>query len=286
VDRFTLSVRLSHANGQPGADWWLTAVYGPTAADLKLVFLDELRAIRSAITGPWVVAGDFNLIVDARDKCNVRLNRRSMDMFRRCLNDLELRESNLLGRRYTWSNERETPTMAKLDRWFGSAKWDEMHPDASLTALSSSLSDHCPILMTSASPLPLKRRFQFESFWTKLDGFLEEVEVLWGREAVLANPMINLDRKLHKLARGLQRWSQRKVGSIRDLMLMANELISRLDVAQESSRSRPMRVGSAEASSYVSWAWHLLSALSRGRELGWLACAPGTPMPNISGFCH
>jgi hypothetical protein len=67
----------------------------------------------------------------------------------RYLNDLELKESNLLGRQYTWSNERDAPTMAKLDRWFGSVEWDEMHPDASLLALSSSLSDHCPILMAT-----------------------------------------------------------------------------------------------------------------------------------------
>jgi hypothetical protein len=45
----------------------------------------------------WAVASDFNLIVDARDKSNARLNHRSMSMFRRCLNDLELRESNLFG---------------------------------------------------------------------------------------------------------------------------------------------------------------------------------------------
>jgi hypothetical protein len=238
-DRFSISVLLSRANGLPGTEWWLTAVYGPTAEDLKPVFLDELRAIRTAIAGPWAVAGDFNLIIDARDKSNARLNRRSMDLFRRCINDLELRESNLLGRRYTWSNEREMPTMAKLDRWFGSVEWDDLHPEASLTALSSSLSDHCPILMASASALPLKRRFRFKSFWTKLDGFLEEVAALWESGPVSENPLFNLDRKLRYLSRGLQRWSQRRVGSIRDLMLMANELISRLDVAQESRALSP-----------------------------------------------
>jgi hypothetical protein len=233
-DRFSLSVKLSHANGHPGAEWWLTAVYDPTAGDLKPVFLDELRATRAAIACPWAVAGDFNLIIDARDKSNVRLNRRSMDMFRRCINDLELRESSLLGHRYTWSNERKMPTMAKLDRWFSSVEWDDMYLEASLMALSSSLSDHCPILMVSASFLPLKRCFRFESFWAKLDGFLEEVDALWGKDAVSVNPMLNLDRKLRNLSYGLQRWSKRKVGSIRDLMLMANELISRLDMAQES----------------------------------------------------
>jgi hypothetical protein len=68
--------------------------------------------------------------------------------------------------------------MVKLDRWFGSVEWDEMHPDACLSALSSSLSDHCPILMSTAVVLPIKRRFRFQRFWVKLDGFLAEVENL------------------------------------------------------------------------------------------------------------
>jgi hypothetical protein len=47
------------------------------------------------------------MIADARDKNNANLNRRVMATFRAVINDLELKESCLLGRRYTWSNERE-----------------------------------------------------------------------------------------------------------------------------------------------------------------------------------
>jgi hypothetical protein len=91
--------------------------------------------------------------------------------------------------------------------------------------------------------LPLKRRFQFECFWLKLDGFHELVEAVWGKERVSANPLVNLDRKLRKLARGLQGWSQRKVGSVRDQILMANELILCLDVAQESRQLSAEELG-------------------------------------------
>jgi hypothetical protein len=167
------------------------------------------------LNGPWAVSGDFNLIMDARDKSNAHLNCRSMEMFRRCMNDLELRESHLLGRRYTWSNERALTTMVKLDRWFGSVEWSDMHIDASLSALSSSLSDHCPIPMSTVVALHVKRRFLFERFWTKLSGFRDVVVELWGSESISENPLLNLDQKLRRLARGLQRWSQQKVVSIR-----------------------------------------------------------------------
>ena len=90
--------------------------------------MEELRAVRNAFPGPWAVAGDFNLILEAADKNNDRLNRRMMGRFRRLLNDLELQEQDLLGRRYTWSNERRTPTLVKLDRWFSSVDWEALNP--------------------------------------------------------------------------------------------------------------------------------------------------------------
>jgi hypothetical protein len=39
---------------------------------------------------------------------------------------------------------------------------------------------------------------------------------------------------MHKLAKDLQRWHQKRVGSVRDQLLVANEVILQLDIAQES----------------------------------------------------
>jgi hypothetical protein len=120
TDCFLVSILLSTEGGQT---LWLTAVYGPCSLPLKPGFLDELRFLRGVCTGPWAVADDFNLILEAHDKNNTNVNRRSMTMFRRAVKDLELKESNLLGRRFTWSNERATPTLERIDRWFGSVVW-------------------------------------------------------------------------------------------------------------------------------------------------------------------
>jgi hypothetical protein len=165
IDRFSVSVLLSQEGGQP---WWLTTVYGPTVDDMRALFLDEFRMLRGSLAGPWAVAGDFNMILDMRDKNNANINRRRMAMFRRFVNDLELRDANLLGRRYTWSNGRDPPTLERLDRWFSSLDWDALHPTASLSALSSSLSDHAPLLMsTAASGGSLSRAFGSSSMGSR-----------------------------------------------------------------------------------------------------------------------
>ena len=129
VDSYSVSLQLSYIGGVP---WALTVVYGPTVDSRKLEFLEELRQVRTAFPGPWAVAGDFNLILEAADKNNDRINRRMMGRFRRLLNDLELKEQDLVGRRYTWSNERRTPTLVKLDRWFCSVDWELSFPDCLL----------------------------------------------------------------------------------------------------------------------------------------------------------
>jgi endonuclease/exonuclease/phosphatase family metal-dependent hydrolase len=110
----------------------LTCVYGPQAEADKIAFLDELRDIRGYHQGPWALCGDFNTIYRAEDKNNGNLNRRMMGRFRRFLNDCELKEIYLHGRRYTWSNERETPTLVRLDRVFVTVPWEELHSSCTL----------------------------------------------------------------------------------------------------------------------------------------------------------
>lgn len=125
-----------------GAEWWFTGVYGPHQDSEKLGFLEELREVRNLCPGPWVIAGDFNMIYSAEDKNNDNLNRALMGRFRRFVNDLELKEIPLIGRRYTWSNEREAPTLVKLDRVLCTADWEAMFPDCILQSQATEISDH------------------------------------------------------------------------------------------------------------------------------------------------
>ena len=109
-DNYSVSVQFSQESGQT---WWLTCVYGPQGNDEKILFLQERRDIRAACLGPWMVAGDFNLIYKDKDKNNSNLNRAMMGRFRKLINDLALKELPLLGRKYTWSNLQESPTLVK-----------------------------------------------------------------------------------------------------------------------------------------------------------------------------
>jgi hypothetical protein len=59
-----------------------------------------------------------------------------------------------------------------------------------------------------------KRRFDFEAFWTKLEGFQEAVSSAWATVPAGACPLLTLSAKLKATARGLQGWSEKKVGHV------------------------------------------------------------------------
>ena len=113
VNNYSISVQFS---SPLGPTWWLTCVYGPQGDDNKLLFLQELRDVRAACHGPWVLLGDFNLIARAVDKNNDNLKRAMMGRFRRLINNLGLHDVHLHGRKFTWSNQQDSPTLVKLDR--------------------------------------------------------------------------------------------------------------------------------------------------------------------------
>jgi hypothetical protein len=84
---------------QDATEWTLTNVYRPQLEADKIAFLEELNSIQQGIQGIQS-EGDFNLIYKTKDKSNSRLNRRLMGRFKAVLDELELRELPLHGRKF------------------------------------------------------------------------------------------------------------------------------------------------------------------------------------------
>lgn len=202
VGAFSVTAKVSPTTGDD--PWWFTCVYGPQSDDQKALFLEELAAIRDTCQGAWVVAGDFNMIINEHDKNNARINRQNMSRFRRTVNELELKDLHLHGRLFTWSNERERPTLVKLDRVLCSPEWEELFPYCYLQALSTGIADHCPLLLQSNSNIKAKPRFHFEVFWSKFDDFLATVEHSWKCDATIVNPFRRLDCLLRNVTRSFK----------------------------------------------------------------------------------
>ena len=113
-------------------EWSLSVVYGPQGDAEKIAFIDELKLLGPSMRTEWVLLGDFNLITKAADKSNSNINRRMIGKFTTALHALQLREIELSGRKYTWTNDQAIPTMSKIDHVFVSDDWDMLFPDVHL----------------------------------------------------------------------------------------------------------------------------------------------------------
>jgi hypothetical protein len=143
IDSFSVSVHFM----EEGRSWRFTGVHGPQHDEDKLLFIQELRDVRALCPGPWLLAGDFNLIYQAEDKNNDNLNRPMMRRFRLLINDCEIKELPLVGCKFTWSNERDIPTLVRLDRVFYCSEWEDVFPEAMLKSAASGISHHCPPIL-------------------------------------------------------------------------------------------------------------------------------------------
>lgn len=233
VRDYTLTVQVSLLGQE--MSWWITNVYGPQDDNSKLLFLDELRSLRTACSGTWMICGDFNLIYKAQDKNNNNLNRRMMGRFRRFIDDAELIDVHLRGRRFTWSNERDVPTLERLDRVLITDDWVDAFPDHELSAVATECSDHAPLLLRTDCSLPHFKRLRFKNFWPKCEGYLNTVEEAWNSvpSSLDVGSFRLLDCKLRQMAKALKSWSAKSLGSVRLQLAIAKEIVLRLDSAQD-----------------------------------------------------
>ena len=196
----------------------------------KVAFLEELREIRADYPGPWMLCGDFNLILRSKDKNTGNLNRRMMGKFRRLVNDLALKEVYHNRRRYTWSNEQSPPTQVHLNRVMCTSDQEDGHGECHLRCLASVVSDHCPLLLDCAPAPVMHRRFHFEDHWLRLDGFHDTVAAAWG-SIHDTDPFRCLMLHLQTTARSFTSGSARAVGNVKTKLAIARELIACFDKA-------------------------------------------------------
>lgn len=128
-------------------EWSITGVYGPQSDNDKIQFMQELTDLKQVMHPAWLLLGDFNLIYRVQDKNNGRVNLALLNRFKATIDNLLLAPINLRGKRFTWCNDQQVPTMTKIDHLFASPEWLDIFPRTDLQALASLGSDHCALFL-------------------------------------------------------------------------------------------------------------------------------------------
>lgn len=228
-----LSVRLQ--DRKDTSSLWFTGVYGPSSPRTKVEFLEEIKSHKPQGTTPWILGGEFNITLNIQDR-NRPANSadwRNTRQFAQLVSDLGLLNLNLQGRTFTWTNERDSPAMARLDRFLISNEWNLKYPNSSQKALLSTSSDHCPLSLTAKTSHMKTNFFRFENIWLKFEDLSQLVTETWQSEPTAHTPD-TLQKKLNKLQTKIKNWSNSKIGSIEVHIKTCRDYMGWLDSARET----------------------------------------------------
>jgi hypothetical protein len=104
-------------NKDSGFIWIFTSVYAPTSLGLRNNFWKELIDIRSISNVPWLIGGDFNMVRNRSEHKGNIFNHSVSRKFNSFIDNNMLIDLKANDRLYTWSNLRDNPSFACLDRF-------------------------------------------------------------------------------------------------------------------------------------------------------------------------
>jgi hypothetical protein len=190
-------------------DWSITGVYGPQADNEKILFMKEIADPKQQMLPAWLLLGDFNLIYRAEEKNNGRLNLPMLSRFKTTIDNLLLAPFDLRGKKYTWCNDQQSPTITKIDHLFATGEWLDIFPRTDLHALASIGSDHCPLLHGDVV-FDFYRGFRFEASWTRCPGFSDAVQEAWNKPVLTQDAILWVHVKLLQTAKALKNWRRKQ----------------------------------------------------------------------------
>ncbi|XP_038984385.1 uncharacterized protein LOC120111406 [Phoenix dactylifera] len=227
-----------------GVSWVLAAVYASTDfRERRILWEEASQLINQGL--PMLVAGDFNCIVDPQEK-------------------REGGPSYMRGR-FTWCNNQQGQARVweRLDRACATAGWVQCFPDHHVSHLPRIASDHCPLLVSTETYIPVRHPFRFEKIWLCYSRSWEMVREAWSAP-VRGDAMYRVSRRLELTRRRLRRWNREEVGDIFRRIEESEEAIAGLQ-AREDQRGGLEDVEMGELRSLLA----LHDGLLRQQETFW-----------------
>ena len=132
--------------------WRITGFYGKPKEQLRHEIWLLLKHPKSRSSTPWLCIGDYNEILASREKEGG--NPKPLQLMNNFCNTLlhcNLIDLGYSGNIFTWNNGRESDAFVqlRLDRACATMEWKELFPQARVSHLQASYSNHVPILLTT-----------------------------------------------------------------------------------------------------------------------------------------
>ncbi|GJT27403.1 putative reverse transcriptase domain-containing protein [Tanacetum coccineum] len=190
--------------------------------------------------GQYLIFGNFNEVRDESKRYDTEFVRNQAYIFNSFIDDADLFDIPLGGRKFTWMNKAGTK-MSKLDLFFISYSLIDSFPDYEVSALPRGWSDHTPLLIhhekVDFGPVPFKI---FHS-WLQRDGFSDCVVNAY-TECYHGNLRVTFHDKLKAIKQHIKAWNllakNREVSRMHKVNSMLTVIIGKIDsgVASEEEK--------------------------------------------------
>lgn len=139
----------------------------------------------------------------------------------------------LLDRRFTWSHNRQAPTLVRLDRALINTAWGQQLFNSTLTSLVRQTSDHVPLLLTATSTAPVSQVFRYEKHWAMREDYKELVSSVWASQV---NQVPNSAQRVVKKLKWVRARSKKYAKYLKrpkEVVEACQQVIQLLDIMEE-----------------------------------------------------
>ncbi|XP_050238477.2 uncharacterized protein LOC126687968 [Mercurialis annua] len=222
-----------HTNITYGAcneQFLFTAVYGSPQPFGRRSLWNDLSALGIATNVPWLLAGDFNAILNSNDrKGGSRLRCLGCPYFNNFMDSNALAQIDFVGPALTW---RRGNLLQRLDRALCNDTWLKRFPDALTHHLPRINSDHRPILVNlniNNHSVQGNKPFRFLASWITHNDFQQVVASGW-------NNNFSLQENVHQFTVNIRNWNTNVFGNV---FKQKKNLMARISGIEKYLESRP-----------------------------------------------
>ncbi|XP_075111230.1 uncharacterized protein LOC142181699 [Nicotiana tabacum] len=194
----------------------------------RLELRDHLYYLASDMELPWLVGGDFNVVLHEDEKIGrLPIHPPEYEDFAFCVNSCGFFEQGYKGSPFTrWNGRPNAECIFKrLDRIFMNLPFQNMLPTIEVKHLIRTGSDHAPLLMTwEEQNTNFIKPFRFLNFWTKHATFMDVVRQNWEADFIW-DPFLMFKQKLKRVKAALSRWSRETFGDIFKLLAILEDIV-------------------------------------------------------------
>ncbi|KAL5541135.1 hypothetical protein UlMin_044352 [Ulmus minor] len=131
--------------------WLVSVVYGPHNRAAKIDFWGSFEKVASRFSGPWLIMGGFNAVVHSSERVGGRTVDPLAERVMNALDDIGMIELIAYGGDFSWYNGRSRGVIFwKIDHGMANLDWWDLFPNATLSFLPETTSDHKPLVLRTS----------------------------------------------------------------------------------------------------------------------------------------